>query len=92
MEVVKPSHVALCILSSMLFYPDEDDPAFSKEAQQKLRDILVKEVRRVDEVSYPSLVTLLQHIQVIPGTAAGRLLDRTQSTSSHCLASGSSID
>ena len=67
MEVIKPGHVALCILSSMLYYPDEDDPTFSNSIQQRLRDIVVKEVRRVDEVTHPSLVGLLDSIKVKAG-------------------------
>lgn len=64
MEVIKPQHVALCVLSSMLFYPDELDPVFPPKVQHKLRDILTKEVRRVDRVAYPSLAGLLRNIQV----------------------------
>ena len=70
MEVIKPSHIALCILSSMLFYPDEEDPSFAPEVQHKLRDILTREVRRADEVAHPGLAALLQSVQVRPGSAS----------------------
>lgn len=47
-----------------LFYPDEEDPIFPPSVQQRLRDVLVKEVRRVDTVSHPGLPKLLQNIEV----------------------------
>lgn len=67
MEPLTPYDVALCmLLRSYLCPADEFDPPPHSPLHAAFGEALLAEVRRRDAVACPTLVQLLQHIQVSP--------------------------
>lgn len=64
MEAVRPHDVALCSLLRSYLCPLEDDPPAESPLHAAFGEALLREVRRCDAATAPTLIELLHSIQV----------------------------
>lgn len=64
MEPARPYDVALCTLCRIYLCPEDSDPPPHGPLHAAFGEAVLREIRRRDEATSPSLIELLRRVQV----------------------------